>query len=653
VDIEKEHSDNGEASYALGCCYVAGGRPSKGLESLVRAAKKSPLLSARVIERVESLGDHPDLPADVRLLKLADLYLGQGDQRRASGLLTTILDRNNAMAGDVADILRSSVESVGENLDTHFIFIEASFAAGRRETALAKLREIHRHREHRARLVEWLESKSNSERLSTEIQLFFAEIALNEGLFGKAIEIFKDMLSHGSEEQAVIKELLSKHQNAPLVRHFYNERFGASSVEESETGGEFERYDDGGFAAAENEPPFSDSSGGAEPDRLDDARKARDAHLDLDEAPFGTGSRSRADVQAPTSDFDNRDFSLSMHAPDGAPVGDKGSENTYLSPGEPDDSDLFEYLKRDFRPGGRAPCKDGLPGDAGLPTDLDLPSADFDVAGQRFDMTGADDTPDESPAETRVETAESVAAPAEPSIEARVETAESVAAPAEPPVEARVETAESVAAPAEPPVEARVETAAEDADRAHASPGESPVRSSADDTEDSLFDQTTGAKDEPAELPEDFDSLYRAFLNGTLDRGRVLDLAGQAFDEGRMIEMKRLLAFEPANLGEDIARKYQLARYYLAMDRPMSALVALKTVQLGALSREERKTFLLRIADCYRKLHNHEAAHGVYLRIMSDHPGDPAVEAVAKTNYSRYVEAAAGAAPALEKLTDL
>jgi hypothetical protein len=127
----------------------------------------------------------------------------------------------------------------------------------------------------------------------------------------------------------------------------------------------------------------------------------------------------------------------------------------------------------------------------------------------------------------------------------------------------------------------------------------------------------------------------------------------RAFEEDRMDEMKRLLAFEPVNLGEEIARKYQLARYYLATDQPVSALVTLKTVQLGALCKEERKTFLLRIAECYRRLHNYEAAHSVYLRVLSEYPGDRAAEAAAKTNYAMYVEAAAGAAPALEKLTNL
>jgi hypothetical protein len=62
---------------------------------------------------------------------------------------------------------------------------------------------------------------------------------------------------------------------------------------------------------------------------------------------------------------------------------------------------------------------------------------------------------------------------------------------------------------------------------------------------------------------------------------------------------------------------------------------------------------LLRIAECYRALHNFDAAHGVYLRIMSEHPGLSEVESLARSNYARYVESALGAAAALEKTTTL
>lgn len=553
ADVERQHAEKGEVSYALGCSHIAGGRVSKGVEALVRAARRTPPLTAKAVEKIESLGDHPDLPPDVRELTLAELHLGQGGLRRASALLSAVLERDPGSAGRIADILRSAVERIGEDLEIHFVFVEASFMAGRRDTGLSHLKKIHRCREHKAALVEWLESKSRCEKLSVEVQLFFAETALSEGLHGKAIEIFKDLLSHGVQEQGTIRELLSRHQSVPLVQHFYTERFGASAVSKREGSCRFETYDNPGFAALKAAPSSAGASGEPETPGFEGSGWEKSGPP-AGAGPFaGPAPVSTDDAETPAAGFDNRDFSLSMHAPAEppaveAPPADSPAPASGASPDdwaappalgagldEPpmsireDDSDLFDYLKRDFSP-------------------AESVQPEFD---------GPDEAPEREPFS------------------------------------------------------------------------------------------------DPPETPRDFDSLYNAFLEGTLDRGLILGVIERAFDEDRMDEMKRLLAIEPANLGEEIGRKYQLARYYLATGRPMPALVALKSVQLGALSKEERKAFFLRIAECYRELHNYEAAHGVYLRLMSERPGDADAEGAARMNYAKYMEAAAGAAPTLEKLSNL
>ncbi|MEJ2719583.1 MAG: hypothetical protein P8181_00400 [bacterium] len=110
---------------------------------------------------------------------------------------------------------------------------------------------------------------------------------------------------------------------------------------------------------------------------------------------------------------------------------------------------------------------------------------------------------------------------------------------------------------------------------------------------------------------------------------------------------------EPDNFAEDIRRKYLLAEYYLAVERPVQALIALKTVHLDTLSRGERKDFLLRIATCYQRLHNHEAAHGVFLRIMADHPDEGDIETMARLNYEEYLRDLSGGSSTLEKTTSL
>lgn len=553
LDIEKEHGSKGEAVFAVACCHLACGRIEKALENLMRAARRAPALTAKVIEKIESMDDHPELPLDRRHLKLAELHRAQGDNARAAVLASAVLERNRAMAGEVVEVLKPAVESAGGDLAVDFVFIRAASAAGMKDTALSHLRKIHRLPEHKSRLIEWMEAQSQSDQLSAEFQLFFAETALSEGLHGKAVEILKELLSRGVDAQGDVRDLLSRYQSVPFIQQFYNERFGASSQRCRSTR-EFERYDDAGFSSAVEPLPTSVPS--------DEEDTARMPAADF-ASKFETTASSRSEPgrepeneSGLRSDFDNNDFSLSMHAPADSPGA--GREDSWGAAPEAEDSDLFDYLKRDFS--------------------QQQPSAG--VAGHTepgVSPDGSGDTGDVDSAEP---------GPAEPGPDAP----------------------------------------ARDLDR------EETVADLPDIAPSDLAPESAQTAPEPV---------------------RPLDLAETAYEEGRLADMKRLLDFEPANLAEDVARKHQLARYYLGVGLPLAALIALKSVQPGALSRSEKKTFMLLVAQCYKQLHNFEAAHGVYLRIMNEHPGDRGVEAAARANYTRYVEAAAGAALTLEKLTNL
>jgi hypothetical protein len=85
----------------------------------------------------------------------------------------------------------------------------------------------------------------------------------------------------------------------------------------------------------------------------------------------------------------------------------------------------------------------------------------------------------------------------------------------------------------------------------------------------------------------------------------------------------------------------------------LPALIVLKSVNLKTLSKEEQVDALLRIAECYQRTHNYEAAHSVFLRIISDHPEIVAAEKMAKLNYEKYLRAVSGGEPTLEKFTSL
>jgi tetratricopeptide (TPR) repeat protein len=653
ADFESHHEGSGETSFALACCLIARGDYAQGIAKLARAARTTPPLTPRVIERIESLGESPEIPLDIRDLTLAQLYLGQGERARAARILKTTAERSPGRAGDAVDLLRDAVERIDDDLETQFIFVEAAFIGGRRETALAQLRKIHKDKRYTSRLVEWLESRTNSQSGSTEVQLFFAETALNEGLHAKAIEIYGDILSSAPQEEAAVRNQLSRHESVPAVRSFLEEKFGPSPArdKEKESVFELERCDRPGF-------PSRHTGIDQEPD--DKAGETKDGPaaavepIQTVESLFQPGARGATPGAAvPSSDFDNRDFSLDMHEPAGASPADSledegPSDGTRpirdTSPsepmrddendgGEPEGSDFFDYLKRHSEssetPTPEAPVSKPAAGTPAEPV-IRGPAPVEPVVADIAEMAAAvpDAAPDSgAPCENDIAPDNGVIPGGDFAPDNGIVTGGDIT---------------------------RDSDVIQGSDIA---PGSDIVRGN-DISCDS--DIVTGSDAEPREQPvpepvepPDFESLYRAYLDGRLDRRRIVETAALALDEGRTEESMRLLSFEPANLGEEIARKYQLARYYLSVDQPLPALVALRTVHLNSLSREERKDFLLRIAECYRALHNFDAAHGVYLRIMSEHPGLSEVESLARSNYARYVESALGAAAALEKTTTL
>lgn len=162
-----------------------------------------------------------------------------------------------------------------------------------------------------------------------------------------------------------------------------------------------------------------------------------------------------------------------------------------------------------------------------------------------------------------------------------------------------------------------------------------------------------GETHQDASQPEDFDTLYFRFKQGTLAHDEILGLAALGSRIGKWDELKELLKFEPKNLAEEIERKRLLAEYYSVTDQPLSALVVLKTVQLNTLSRAERRKFLIKIADCYKSLNRFDAAHSVYLRLISENPDVESIEMMARQNYENYLRDLSGCAPVLERVTSV
>ena len=149
----------------------------------------------------------------------------------------------------------------------------------------------------------------------------------------------------------------------------------------------------------------------------------------------------------------------------------------------------------------------------------------------------------------------------------------------------------------------------------------------------------------------DFDEFYGRFKKGALAHARIFDLLECAQRLGKTAEMKEILSFNPENMDEEIRRKYYLAEYYLDTNSPLAALIILRTIHVAGLSRKRRSKFLLKIAYCYQALHQFDAAHSVYLRILSEDPDFADAERLARLNYGRYLAYLSGGVPVLEKVT--
>jgi hypothetical protein len=155
---------------------------------------------------------------------------------------------------------------------------------------------------------------------------------------------------------------------------------------------------------------------------------------------------------------------------------------------------------------------------------------------------------------------------------------------------------------------------------------------------------------ESARAGTDFDSLYRDYKNGNLDNDAILDLIERAFNRGRLDEAKALLDFRPVTIRQEVQRILRLADYYIYTDRPLPALIALKSFDCDSLNREERRDHLTKLAACYRALKMFEAAHGVLINLMIDEPSNSRLAFLAKANYEDYLQERCEEALILEKV---
>jgi len=149
-----------------------------------------------------------------------------------------------------------------------------------------------------------------------------------------------------------------------------------------------------------------------------------------------------------------------------------------------------------------------------------------------------------------------------------------------------------------------------------------------------------------------FDARFDKYLGGRLDNDSVLELITDGLQRNMLDEVRELLHFEPHNDYEETARKQRLVDYYMAVDRPSTALELIETLDLKALDSNDTRAVLTKKAVCQKLINDFEGANDTYLKIKREFPS-PEADKMAKQNYERYLEDQCGKALVLEKTTSL
>lgn len=581
--LERKYAKKGGIKYALGCSCLYGEQYSKGVSKLVHGVSRAPTYADDAIERLEALVDVANVPRDHIRYALAKVMIIKGDEQNAAERLREILLEDSKEASAVLDVIEPHLGKTGDSLVLNYLFVEAALKAGSSSRALVQLRNIYQDRRNRGELLSWMDARASEQSLPADIMTYFGEIALEQEMYEKSIEIFRELLSQSPHEAHHIRELVAGHRKNAVVKTFF---------EELGEPGE-EPVDDDGFTI--------EHFGGRD--------FTLDSHTGKRHLKKKTIDPKPEKPEAPEA-AENEDTASAGEAREAAAK--SVSQN-----------DREESTENATWEEEAAPTSGG--GDSEPTPDEKAPGKPPVIAaGWQDDGTGqeADTPPPDPPAEKDESEAEAVGSQPEPAAPRKTRTA------------AKSSEADNAAESADLPGTPKVIILG------------APQGAAARPSEKS-------APTVDAEAARDFDELYKAFENGDLGNREILDLIKRASQYGRIKEMKKLLGFRPKNVGQDIKRKYYLAEYYLRDDQPLSALVILKSVHLNGLSKEQRITFLLKIAYCYQQLSRFDAAHSVYLKIMAEDPDFAVAEDMAKINYQKYLQSSAGGAPILEKVTTL
>ncbi|NIM20690.1 MAG: hypothetical protein GTO51_10760 [Candidatus Latescibacteria bacterium] len=629
-ELEKSYPQKGTVRYALGSCLLLSNQIEKGVKKIAQAVKLNASLADKSAEILETIKSQNDSPPESLEIALLETYLMQGDAKKVSAHAQSILDKRPHSAQLILDSINSSLGKDPENLELQKFYLDLALSSGQNQRILGHLKNMCENPSTRRDILEWLDVQLKDGALSVEIQLFFGKEVLEDGRVDWAIDIFRETASSYPNDAPSIAHILEKYLKVdPKIGELYRELDAESASAQNSDGFDVQQFE---------KSEFSFSS-------------------------FDQGVESPEQKPMPASpSFTLRE--ISFDAPEEAsPEPEKTSIKT------PEHEPLFEqtrYSPPEEEPSerSRAPGADSIRDQATEPIDAFQEDRAEGLQVDDQECTPMD-PPDSSTGKPQIE--DQADTKTEPTEELDPKSDQVIILSYSADDEAKDAAEPTTGETSESALEARPSTPEEPADKIPERPEARTSQSSeAARTMPKTSSQKDLAREKTAEVPAEaapshdseildrtatFDSTYKLFLEGSLDNTTILDLAETAIDLGRFKEAKALLTMSPKTREEAAKRILRLADYYSYLDKPLPALVALKSIDLTILPYKEKREFLTKIASCYRELKMYDAAHSVCLQLMNEYPSCPDIEKLARRNYQDYLNECCEGAPVLEKVS--
>ena len=242
ISLEVQHRKHGGITYAVGLCQLAAEKYEKALPKLYMGVTREASFADDAIKRLEPLRGNPDVPQEQVDLRLAGLYIIKEDFHHAAEWITRILEHNSSRAPMVLDLLEPRLQEVGDNLILDYLYIEAALLSNKNEIARVHLKKIYAVQRHRRDLLTWLDLKSQERFMPVDILTYYGEITLDQRLFDKSIEIFKEILMQSPHEIHLIVNLLADYVEDPLIEAYHSKLCETAKIEKKGDGFGIEHF---------------------------------------------------------------------------------------------------------------------------------------------------------------------------------------------------------------------------------------------------------------------------------------------------------------------------------------------------------------------------------------------------------------------------